>query len=467
MTSATFYNLCTVGYGLGAAGFVVHVLWSWDAARRAATVTAAIAFLLHTWGMALRWFEAGVVEVAALERALGMPLQGWTRWAVLAQHPPWSNLYEILVFMSWGLVLAALWAQVRLRIRFVGLFALSLALLALGVASLNDSMIKPLVPALKSRWIMIHVISASVAYACGALTALISLLTLVQSGQPVRLAAVARGTMLLSAATALVTGGRVLFATGTYPVRPFAQLPNGELVAVVRIVGTELEPFFVPSPHVGLALMIALVFWTVTAWALYRSRRAVPGESSLVFYWIGVGATLFVLGLMLANGLGRTPVTVDNAGGAVLMPPPPWRLSLKSHVWDGALFTIVLLGQLFVGLACTFPAAVRARLPTVATLDAAAYRGATVTFLLMSVVLITGSLWAHAAWGRYWAWDPKELGALLIWLTYALYLHLRMTTARATAAPVVAVLSFFVILAGFLGVNLGWFAPGLHSYGSE
>ena len=95
-----------------------------------------------------------------------------------------------------------------------------------------------------------------------------------------------------------------------------------------------------------------------------------------------------------------------------------------------------------------------------------AYSNVLVAFALMAVVLTTGALWAHSAWGRYWGWDPKETGALVIWITYALYLHTRLSygwTGPKSAA--IAALSFFVIVAGFLGVNLGWFADGLHSYG--
>jgi len=90
-----------------------------------------------------------------------------------------------------------------------------------------------------------------------------------------------------------------------------------------------------------------------------------------------------------------------------------------------------------------------------------------VAFALVAIVLVTGDLWAHYAWGRYWGWDPKETGALIIWIVYAIYLHGRVTHGWVgVPAAIIGVLAFFVIIAGFLGVNLGWFADGLHSYGS-
>ena len=90
-----------------------------------------------------------------------------------------------------------------------------------------------------------------------------------------------------------------------------------------------------------------------------------------------------------------------------------------------------------------------------------------VAFTFVGILIVTGAIWAHYAWGRYWGWDPKETGSLVIWFVYATYLHMRIThglSGRPSAA--IAIFGFFVVLAGFLGVNLGWFAEGLHSYGS-
>jgi ABC-type transport system involved in cytochrome c biogenesis permease subunit len=106
--------------------------------------------------------------------------------------------------------------------------------------------------------------------------------------------------------------------------------------------------------------------------------------------------------------------------------------------------------------------------PSSEQLDHIAYSNILVAFGLVAVVLVTGALWAHYAWGRYCGWDPKETGALVIWITYALYLHTRLTYGwKGPRSAVIGIFGFFVILAGFLGVNLGWFADGLHSYGSS
>ena len=144
-----------------------------------------------------------------------------------------------------------------------------------------------------------------------------------------------------------------------------------------------------------------------------------------------------------------------------------WRLAITSNQWDLALFLIVWGSQFFVSLAMLKPNLLRDLLPDAPRLDRASYYTLLIAFALVAAVLVTGALWAHYAWGRYWGWDPKETGALVIWITLAIYLHARVTYGWVgVPSAVIGILAFFVMLAGFLGVNLGWFADGLHSYGS-
>jgi ABC-type transport system involved in cytochrome c biogenesis permease subunit len=78
--------------------------------------------------------------------------------------------------------------------------------------------------------------------------------------------------------------------------------------------------------------------------------------------------------------------------------------------------------------------------------------------------LVFGAIWAEQAWGVWWSWDPKEIWALVTWLAYTAYLHLRLTRKRKDALPsVVAALGFLCALFTFFGVN--FLLPGLHSYG--
>jgi cytochrome c-type biogenesis protein CcsB len=101
-------------------------------------------------------------------------------------------------------------------------------------------------------------------------------------------------------------------------------------------------------------------------------------------------------------------------------------------------------------------------LPSRGALDAVAYRAVIVGFPVFATMIVLGSWWASIAWSRYWGWDPKETSALVTWLVYAVYLHLRNQRGwRGRPAAIVLVVGFVMVLVTYSG-NL-WF-PGLHSY---
>jgi cytochrome c-type biogenesis protein CcsB len=104
-----------------------------------------------------------------------------------------------------------------------------------------------------------------------------------------------------------------------------------------------------------------------------------------------------------------------------------------------------------------------AKLPAAATLDKAAYRIVAFSFPLYTVAIICGAIWAEAAWGRYWGWDPKETWAFIVWVVYACYLHARATAGwKGRAAAWVNMAGFASIIFNFVIVNV--VISGLHSY---
>ncbi len=83
--------------------------------------------------------------------------------------------------------------------------------------------------------------------------------------------------------------------------------------------------------------------------------------------------------------------------------------------------------------------------------------------LFTAGALLFGSLWAHQAWGRYWGWDPKEVWALVTWISYTVYLFLQISGyKRKTLMDIIAITGFVLALFTFLGVNLLF--SSLHSY---
>ncbi|WP_025871615.1 c-type cytochrome biogenesis protein CcsB [Methylobacillus glycogenes] len=104
------------------------------------------------------------------------------------------------------------------------------------------------------------------------------------------------------------------------------------------------------------------------------------------------------------------------------------------------------------------------RLPGLEVLDDLMYKSISVGFAFFTIATILGAMWAAEAWGGYWSWDPKETWALIVWLNYAAWLHLRLV--KGLRGPVLAwwaLIGLLVTTFAFLGVNM--FLSGLHSYG--
>jgi len=97
-------------------------------------------------------------------------------------------------------------------------------------------------------------------------------------------------------------------------------------------------------------------------------------------------------------------------------------------------------------------------------LDTLSYRSILIGFVLLSLGLISGAVWANEAWGTWWSWDPKETWAFISWLFYAAYLHMRISKGWQGRRPaLLATTGFLVVLVCYLGVN--FLGIGLHSYG--
>ncbi len=97
-------------------------------------------------------------------------------------------------------------------------------------------------------------------------------------------------------------------------------------------------------------------------------------------------------------------------------------------------------------------------------MDFLSYRLIALGFLLLTVTILTGAIWAEQAWSSFWTWDPKEVWALITWIIYAVYLHLHLRkNANAKMLAWYVVIAVPVVLFTFAGVNT--LMPGLHSYG--
>lgn len=141
-------------------------------------------------------------------------------------------------------------------------------------------------------------------------------------------------------------------------------------------------------------------------------------------------------------------------------------LAFRQSTASGSSYWIVYFGisALIVAAILAARKPIAARLPSYEILDDVMYKSIAVGFAFFTIATVLGALWAAEAWGGYWSWDPKETWALIVWLNYAAWLHMRlMKGLRGTVSAWWALVGLAITTFAFLGVNM--FLSGLHSYG--
>jgi len=195
--------------------------------------------------------------------------------------------------------------------------------------------------------------------------------------------------------------------------------------------------------------------------------------------WLGVLATrrtlrplgLFVT-LLLVVLLGVAGMNLYTAAGPLV--PALNSYWLKIHVSAAAIASgALLIGFVVAGLTLlrigheqgrhSFPYSLAERLPSAETLERLTFRLHAFAFPIWTFAIIAGAVWAEAAWGRYWGWDPKETWSFIAWVAYAGYLHARATpSVKRSTVSWLAVAGWGTMMINLFGVNL--VVAGLHSY---
>ena len=206
--------------------------------------------------------------------------------------------------------------------------------------------------------------------------------------------------------------------------------------------------------------VIALAFVASVAWLVLVATRA----------------TLRLLGLFLTLVLSIVLGFADLVLTTEAAPLVPALNSywLKIHVSAAATASgLLLVGFVPAALFLvrsgyergkrSFPFTLGAKLPASGTLERLTFRLHAFAFPIWTFAIICGAIWAEAAWGRYWGWDPKEIWSFVSWVAYAAYLHARATPSmKRTTATWFAVAAWGTMLVNLYVIN--FVAVGLHSY---
>ncbi|WP_131748703.1 c-type cytochrome biogenesis protein CcsB [Frankia sp. Cppng1_Ct_nod] len=150
------------------------------------------------------------------------------------------------------------------------------------------------------------------------------------------------------------------------------------------------------------------------------------------------------------------------ASGVFLVSAVTTVLYLLKDRWENRL-AAVAAGRADASAAMRTRGGIMMRLPTAASLDRLTYRVIGFAFPVWTFAVIAGAIWAEAAWGRYWGWDPKETWSFITWVIYAAYLHARATAGwKGRKAAMISLLGFSALFVDYYLVNL--VISGLHSY---
>ncbi|MCO0596535.1 c-type cytochrome biogenesis protein CcsB [Peribacillus butanolivorans] len=352
-----------------------------------------------------KWAKLGImITILGFASQIGYFI---TRW-IAAGHAPVSNLFEFTTFFGMMLVGAFILIYFLYKLPALGLFALPIALLIIAYASMFPTEISPLIPALQSDWLHIHVTTAAAGQSILAISFIAAIIYLVKS---VDQSQSSKRTFWLEIImyTLVSTIGFVIisstFAAMDYKAN-FDWVDKHDQLAK--------QEFNLPAlvgPHKGELTDTERFEPLVNMPAIINAKKL-----NTVIWSMGIGLVLY--------GLIRL---ISRKRVAALIKPIVKNVNL--NLLDEISYRSVLIG---------FP---------IFTLGA----------------LIFAMIWAQVAWTRFWGWDPKEVWALVTWLFYAAFLHLRMSKGwQGEKSAWLAIIGFAIMIFNLIFVNL--VIAGLHSY---
>jgi cytochrome c-type biogenesis protein CcsB len=370
------------------------------------------------------------------------------RWYA-AGHPPFASIYEMLLSFVWTLAVLTLIAEKKYGVKIIGTVTMPVAIVGVVLMQLLRTEVRPLVPALQSTWLHVHVTLAMLAYAACALSFALAMMFLIQDK-------VKTETFLVATS---------LFGIGTY-IGVLTRFEKwGGLSVTAWDPQEKSEVFiskgvrlFVVIPDLGWLMLIVLAA-VAAPLVLYLISRQIPGKglqdmanrAVFVSTLLQIMACVFFL---LRAREGQYPSLDADGLYSTSLAASPFILSgLVGGIFVSLLYLLLLWRR----------SDLERMLPSAEELDRITYRTIAIAFPLLTLMIAAGAYWANRTWGSYWSWDPKETWAAITWLIYAGYLHMRITRGwRGRRAAYFAILGFAVVMFTFFGVT--YLLPGLHAY---
>ncbi|PSH04693.1 MAG: hypothetical protein CXZ00_04755 [Acidobacteria bacterium] len=370
------------------------------------------------------------------------------RWSI-AGRPPFSNMYEMLLSFVWTLALMTLIAERQYKVKIIGSITMPITVISVILMQLLPSDVRPLVPALQSTWLQVHVTLAMLSYAACALSFALAIMFLIKDNMKTEsFQALTSAGMVAVYAAVLLTR----FRAGALAVTAY------DLEGKSEVMISRGRPLFIQIPDLGWLYLLVLLS-ALAPLVLYIAGQV--KKNQLLFDYASKG--MFVTLMLQAAGLAifMARVRTGHYGSAEA------NGLYTSALTANPFLLAAMVGGIIIGLLYMLLLWRREELnrmmPSAADLDRITYKIICFAFPLLTLMIASGAYWANQSWGTYWSWDPKETWAAITWLVYAGYLHMRITRGwRGRRAAWFAILGFCVVIFTFFGVT--YLLPGLHAY---
>ncbi|MGZ4825217.1 MAG: cytochrome c biogenesis protein CcsA [Terriglobales bacterium] len=371
------------------------------------------------------------------------------RW-YMAGHPPFASIYEMLLSFVWTLAALTLFAEKKFGVKVIGTVTMPVAIVGVVLMQLLPSEVRPLVPALQSTWLHVHVTLAMLAYAACALSFALAMMFLIQDK--------VKTEMFLAATTAAVS-----VAYGAIVLTRFEKWGGLSLIAWDPAQKAEVfisrgVRLFVTIPDLGWLMLLVWAGVTapllIYAYARWRKDDGIMATADRAVF-VSILLQVMALAMFILRARSGQYPSLDAEGlYSTSLAASPFILSgLVASIFVSLLYFMLVWRR----------SDLERLLPSADSLDRITYKTICIAFPLLTLMIAAGAYWANRTWGSYWSWDPKETWAAITWLVYAGYLHMRITRGwRGRRAAYFAILGFGVVMFTFFGVT--YLLPGLHAY---
>ncbi|MBS4217271.1 c-type cytochrome biogenesis protein CcsB [Bacillus sp. FJAT-49711] len=329
------------------------------------------------------------------------------RW-IAGGHAPVSNMFEFTTFFGMMLVGAFVIIYFMYKLNALGIFALVVSMLLIAYGSMFPSDISPLIPSLNSHWLYIHVTTAAIGQAILSLSFVAGLIYLLKSINTEEKGKRSYWLEMIMYSLVLVVG--FMLVTTTFSVAEY----KAEFNWIDKAGNEKVQSYAMPAlvgPHEGELITENKLAPKIFMPAIIDAKRL----NSMIWTLLAGTAIYWIIRLVARKRI------------STLLKPLVKKVNLD-------------------------------------LIDEVGYRSVLIGFPVFALGgLIFAMIWAQIAWTRFWGWDPKEVWALITFLFYAAFLHLRLSRGwHGEKSAWLAVIGFAIIMFNLIAVNL--ILAGLHSY---